>query len=107
MRFKRHFVDEPLVQVYIVGFECDSKQVSFEVTPFSVAQNGVTLKINKYGQTGLSRLQVSYVATEQSEQLAQLVTHTGAKTATVGYEFLEVKDQNAFKLNTKGRSGYH
>jgi hypothetical protein len=52
------------------------------------------LKISKFGSSGLSRLQVSYVATEQSQDLAKLVTHTGVKTAAVSYEFVEMKEDD-------------
>ena len=37
MRFRRHFVEEPLVQVFIVGFDTETKEIQFEVSPFSVA----------------------------------------------------------------------
>lgn len=83
MKFRRTFADDPVVQVFLIGLESTSKLIQFEVAPLSVSNKGVTLNLKKFGETSVQKIQLAYVATQSSKELAQQVTHTGQKSANI------------------------
>ncbi|CAD8158369.1 unnamed protein product [Paramecium octaurelia] len=83
LTFKRTFTEDPIVQVFLVGVESQSKLIQFEVSPLTVSLHGVQLNFKKFGETSVQKVQLAYVATQSSKELAQQVTHTGQKQAHI------------------------
>ncbi|CAD8074544.1 unnamed protein product [Paramecium sonneborni] len=83
LTFKRTFTEDPIVQVFLVGVESQSKLIQFEVSPLTVSLHGVQLNFKKFGDTSVQKVQLAYVATQSSKELAQQVTHTGQKQAHI------------------------
>ncbi|KAM3141139.1 hypothetical protein pb186bvf_006744 [Paramecium bursaria] len=97
LKFKRSFAEDPIVQIYIIGFESLTQLIQFEILPQAVSIHGLSILLKKFGPTSISKVQLSYVATEPNKKLAQLVTHTGQSKASIEkaqpQEFLQMEQK--------------